>query len=128
MKQNPPPSGQLNIAITAPPEPLGDFVLLELVSEYEGQEISITLPDSVQEKSRHAVVRAVGEGRPTEFGATVKPTCKVGQKVFFNPSQALRLDIDGRIFLLIQQHHIMAVFPARGKVETVQTLQKLGLS
>lgn len=118
----------MTIAITAPPQPLGDFVLLELVSEYEGQEISIALPDSIQEKSKHAIVRAVGEGRPTEFGALIRPLCRVGQKVFFNPNQALRLDIEGKTYLLIQQHHIMAVFPPKGKMDEVTTLAKLGLS
>jgi chaperonin GroES len=54
-------------------------------------------------KNVEGTVVAVGSGRVTMSGAVVPLEVKVGDKVLFNPSQAMEVQVDGHTVLVLRE-------------------------
>ena len=97
----------VGVSIQSQFRPTGDLVVLEKVPEFE---TIIVTPDNVEDKTCHGIVLAIGPGRMTESGVVIKPECKVGDKVFFNPQNMIPLKLGDRQLFLLQGLNVMGIF------------------
>jgi len=63
-------------------KPLGDKVIVEVLSAEEKTKGGIILPDTAKEKPQEAKVIAVGSGKTLENGKVVAPDVKAGDIAF----------------------------------------------
>ncbi|MFA6356769.1 MAG: co-chaperone GroES, partial [Candidatus Omnitrophota bacterium] len=59
-------------------KPLGDKVIVEVLSAEEKTKGGIIIPDTAKEKPQEAKVIAVGSGKVLDNGKTVAPDVKAG--------------------------------------------------
>ena len=90
-------------------KPLGDRVIIEVSKEEEKTISGIVLPGSAQEKPQTGSVIAVGEGRVLENGSTVALSVKVGDTVLFEKYAGTEVKYDGKEYLVVKEHDIVAV-------------------
>jgi chaperonin GroES len=64
-------------------KPLPGYVLVEPDKAQKQTESGIYLPDSHDEKPQQGTVLAVGGSWVTEYGATIKASCKKGDSVIY---------------------------------------------
>lgn len=111
------PQGALGIPHMGPPQaralsinsmikPCGDAVIVEL-PEYDGQ---LFVADNIMDRSQFGKVIAVGPGRITEYGATIKPPCRVGDRIFYMEAVGAPLELNGRKLHLVFTRNILGIF------------------
>jgi len=89
-------------------KPIGDRVLVEVIEEDVQKVGALYVPDTAKEKPTHAVIVAVGEGKYD--GKDLLPLrVKVGDKVLFGKYAGTELKYDGKSYLLLNEHDILAV-------------------
>ena len=92
-------------------KPLGDRVLIQPIKE-ESRVGSILIADLGQERPEMGRIIAVGEGRPTEFGAHVKPSdfkLEVGQVVLIPKIGSIRVEVDREEYYITPFKEILAI-------------------
>ena len=87
---------------------VGDKVLLELDPPKEATESGLILNLS-NENDQEATVRSVGEGRYTLDGTLIEPDVKPGDRVIFDPRQAMKFPLAGESFRLVASFGILAI-------------------
>lgn len=88
--------------------PIGDRVLVEVIDEDVQKVGALYVPDTAKEKSTQAVIVAVGDGK-YDGKDLVPMRVKVGDKVLFGKYAGTELKFDGKSFLLLNEHDILAV-------------------
>lgn len=89
-------------------KPLSDRVLIERIEGEEETKSGIIIPKGMDEKeTKLGMVVAVGEGRVTEEGVTIKPTVKVGQKVIFSWGE--KIEYENKEYFVIHEGSLLAV-------------------
>ncbi|MGI9950871.1 co-chaperone GroES [Moorellaceae bacterium AZ2] len=89
--------------------PLGDRVVIKVVSTEEKTQGGIVLPDTAKEKPQEGEVVAVGPGRILDNGTRVAPEVKVGDRVVFAKYSGTEVKVDGEEYLIIRDSDILAV-------------------
>lgn len=89
--------------------PLGDRVVLKVVSTEEKTQGGIVLPDTAKEKPQEGEVVAVGPGRILDNGTRIAPEVKVGDKVVFAKYSGTEVKVNGEEYLIIRESDILAV-------------------
>jgi len=89
-------------------EALFDAVIVKPVEEDETTYGSIVVPDLGKEKNQHAVVVAVGPGKPTINGNLIPTTVKVGQTVIIPTMGFTRMELDGEEYNVGPENQILA--------------------
>lgn len=82
-------------------QPLGDRVLVKLVSEQERTQSGIYIPDTAKDKPQTGLVVAVGEGEDVKV--------KNGQKVLFAKFAGTEIKIGNDEHLILSSDDILAV-------------------
>lgn len=90
-------------------KPLGDKVIVEVLSAEEKTKGGIILPDTAKEKPQEAKVIAVGSGKTLENGKVVAPDVKVGDIVIFGKYSGSEIKVDDKEYLIIDADDILAV-------------------
>ncbi len=90
-------------------KPLGDKVIVEVLSAEEKTKGGIILPDTAKEKPQEAKVIAVGSGKVLDNGKTVAPEVKAGDIVIFGKYSGSEVKVDGKEYLIIDNDDILAV-------------------
>ena len=90
-------------------KPLGDKVIVEVLSAQDRTKGGIILPDTAKEKPQEAKVLAVGSGKILANGKVVPPEVKAGDRVLFGKYSGNEVKIDGKELLIIHQDDILAV-------------------
>ncbi|MFA5094635.1 MAG: co-chaperone GroES [Candidatus Omnitrophota bacterium] len=90
-------------------KPLGDKVIVEVLSAEEKTKGGIILPDTAKEKPQEAKVIAVGSGKVLDNGKTVAPEVKTGDIVIFGKYSGSEVKVDGKEYLIIDSDDILAV-------------------
>ena len=91
-----------------PVTPLGDRVLVEKIEGSEEMRSGILLPKNAEGgETNIGIVRAVGPGRETDNGTTVKPKVTVGQKVLF--SWGDKVALDGKEYHLVSEGSVLGI-------------------
>lgn len=90
-------------------KPLGDKVIVEVLSAEEKTKGGIILPDTAKEKPQEAKVIAVGSGKTLENGKVVAPDVKVGDIVIFGKYSGSEVKVDDKEYLIIDADDILAI-------------------
>jgi len=90
-------------------KPLGDKVIVEVLSAEEKTKGGIILPDTAKEKPQEAKVIAVGSGKVLDNGKTVAPDVKAGDIIIFGKYSGSEVKIDGKEYLIIDADDILAI-------------------
>jgi len=88
---------------------LRDFVVVvkdEPVKQTSG---GLFMPSTVEEKIVTGTISVIGSGRVTPDGTVVPLEVVVGDKVVFNKHMATELKVDGGVFQLIKEEHLLCV-------------------
>lgn len=89
--------------------PLGDRVVVKVITAEEKTQGGIYLPDTAKEKPQEGEVVAVGPGRVLDNGTRIPPEVKKGDRVVFAKYSGTEVKVDGEEYLIIRDSDILAV-------------------
>ena len=91
--------------------PIGEYVLVEPESEQEKTTASglVIQSTSKGERPQKGKIVALGSGRVTEDGKTVKFNVEVGQTVMFKRYSPEEVEMDGKQMLLMKESDLLAI-------------------
>jgi chaperonin GroES len=90
-------------------KPLADRVVIKPSPAEEKSRGGIILPDTAKEKPVVGDVVAVGPGKVTDDGKTVKPEVKVGDMVLYGKYSGNEVTIEGDDYLIMREADIFAI-------------------
>ena len=90
-------------------KPLGDKVIVEVLSAEEKTKGGIILPDTAKEKPQEAKVIAVGQGKTLENGKVVAPEVKTGDIIIFGKYSGSEVKVEDKEYLIIDADDILAI-------------------
>ncbi|NLO74163.1 MAG: co-chaperone GroES [candidate division WS1 bacterium] len=88
---------------------MGERVLVEPLEPEAKSAGGIYLPEGAQEAPRAGKVVAVGPGRKTDEGKVVPVDVKVGDIVMYTKYGGNEIKIDGKEYLLVDEHSLLAI-------------------
>lgn len=89
--------------------PLSDKVLIKRTDSQEKTEGGIIIPDTASEKPQEGKVVAVGPGKTSESGKSIKLDVKKGEKVLFGKFAGTEIKLDGEDYIIVEENEIVAV-------------------
>lgn len=89
--------------------PLGDRVLVKVVTQEEKTSGGIFLPDTAKEKPQIGEISAVGEGRLSDKGERLPLEVKVGDRVLYAKYAGTELKVGGEDYILLAEKDILAI-------------------
>ena len=90
-------------------KPLGDKVIVEVLSAEEKTKGGIILPDTAKEKPQEAKVIAVGPGKTLDNGKVVAPEVKAGDIIIFGKYSGSEVKVEDKEYLIIDADDILAI-------------------
>ena len=90
-------------------KPLSDRVVIKPVESEEKKQGTIIIPDTAKEKPQQGEVVAVGPGKVSESGETVKMEVKVGDKVLYGKYSGTEVTVDDEEVLIVRESDILAI-------------------
>jgi len=90
-------------------QPLHDRVIVKPKEAEETTKGGIILPDTAKEKPIEGTVVAVGDGKMTDDGKTIKLTVKVGDTVLYGKYSGTEVKIDGEEYLIMRESDIYGI-------------------
>ena len=91
-------------------KPIDDRIVVKLLEAHEKTEGGIYLPDSAKEKPIEGEVIAVGPGKKSKSGRTVKPQVKVGDIVIISKWGGTEIKIDNVEYNIMRESDVLAVY------------------
>ena len=89
--------------------PLADRVIVKPMEAEETTKGGIILPDTAKEKPIEGTIVAVGPGRVTEDGKSIKMEVKVGDKVLYGKYSGTEVTVEGEDYLIMRESDIFAI-------------------
>ena len=90
-------------------KPLSDRVIVKAEAAEEKTASGIILPDTAKEKPQEGKVVAVGPGKISDSGNTIKMTVKVGDKVLYGKYSGTEVIVDNQEYLIMKENDIFAI-------------------
>ncbi len=90
-------------------KPLGDRIVVKVLSQEEKTRGGIVLPDTAKEKPQEAEVVAVGSGRVLDNGQKMPLEVKEGDKVLFSKYGGTEVKVDGEEYLILSERDVLAI-------------------
>ena len=90
-------------------KPLSDRVVVMPQEVEEKTASGIILPDTAKEKPQEGRILAVGPGKISDSGSSVKMSVKKGDKVLYGKYSGTEINIDGDDVLIMRESDILAV-------------------
>ena len=90
-------------------KPLADRIVVAPEEAEEKTASGIILPDTAKEKPQIGKVVAVGSGRVTDSGDTVKMSLKVGDRVLYGKYSGSEIAIDDQDVMIMKESDVLAV-------------------
>ena len=90
-------------------KPLGDRIVVKVLSQEEKTRGGIVLPDTAKEKPQEAEVMAVGSGRVLDNGQKMPLEVKEGDKVLFSKYGGTEVKVDGEELLILSERDVLAI-------------------
>ena len=90
-------------------KPLGDRIVVKVLSQEEKTKGGIVLPDTAKEKPQEGEVIAVGPGARNEDGELVALDVKAGDRVLFGKWSGTEVKIDGEDLLIMKESDLLGV-------------------
>jgi len=90
-------------------KPLSDRVIVKAEAAEEKTASGIILPDTAKEKPQEGKVVAVGPGKISDSGNTIKMTVKVGDKVLYGKYSGTEVTVGNQEYLIMKENDIFAI-------------------
>ena len=90
-------------------KPLSDRVVVKAEAAEEKTASGIILPDTAKEKPQEGKVVAVGPGKISDSGNTIKMTVKVGDKVLYGKYSGTEVTFENEDYLIMKENDIFAI-------------------
>ena len=91
-------------------KPMGDRIVIKPIAQEERTASGLYLPANAQEKPMKGEVLAVGPGKVTDDGKTIKMEVKVGDKVLYGKYSGTEIKHDGEDFVIMQEREVLGNF------------------
>ena len=88
---------------------LSDRVIVKAEAAEEKTASGIILPDTAKEKPQEGKVVAVGPGKISDSGNTIKMTVKVGDKVLYGKYSGTEVTVGNQEYLIMKENDIFAI-------------------
>lgn len=89
--------------------PLYDRVLVKRFEVQEKTASGIYIPDSAKEKPSEGEVVAVGNGKVSDEGVSIKPTVKVGDRVLFSKYAGTEVSFGDEELIIMREDDIFGI-------------------
>jgi len=90
-------------------KPLSDRVVVKAEVAEEKTASGIILPDTAKEKPQMGQVVAVGPGKISDSGSSMKMTVKVGDKVLYGKYSGTEVTFENKDYLIMKENDIFAI-------------------
>ncbi len=90
-------------------KPLSDRVVVEAEVAEEKTASGIILPDTAKEKPQMGKIVAIGPGKVSDSGASIKMTVKVGDRVLYGKYSGTEVTFEGKDYLIMKENDIFAI-------------------
>ena len=86
-------------------KPLGDRIVVKVLSREEKTKGGIVLPDTAKEKP----TEAVGSGKVLDNGQKLPVEVKVGDRIIFSKYAGTEVKIDGDEYVIFSERDVLAI-------------------
>ncbi len=90
-------------------KPLGDRIVVKVVSQEGKTKGGIVLPDTAKEKPQEGEVLAVGSGKVLENGQKLPLEVKIGDRIIFSKYAGTEVKIDGEELVIFSERDVLAI-------------------
>ncbi|NLO56665.1 MAG: co-chaperone GroES [Thermovirga sp.] len=90
-------------------KPLGDRIVVKVLTQEEKTKGGIVIPDTAKEKPQEGEVLAIGSGRVLENGQKLPLEVKKGDKILFSKYGGTEVKIEGEDLLILSERDILAI-------------------
>ena len=90
-------------------KPLSDRVVVKAEAAEEKTASGIILPDTAKEKPQMGKVVAIGPGKISDSGSSIKMTVKVGDKVLYGKYSGTEVTFENEEYLIMKENDIFAI-------------------
>ncbi|MBN1333870.1 MAG: co-chaperone GroES [Synergistales bacterium] len=90
-------------------KPLGDRMVVKVVTQEEKTKGGIVLPDTAKEKPQEGEVMAVGSGKVLENGQKLPLEVKVGDRIIFSKYAGTEVKLDGVEYVIFSERDVLAI-------------------
>ncbi len=90
-------------------KPLGDRIVVKVITREEKTRGGIVLPDTAKEKPTEGEVIAVGSGKVLDNGQKLPVEVKVGNKIIFSKYAGTEVKIDDEELVIFSERDVLAI-------------------
>ncbi len=90
-------------------KPLGDRIVVKVLSQEEKTKGGIVLPETAKEKPQEGEVIAVGTGKVLDNGQKLPLEVKAKDKVLFSKYGGTEVKVDGEEYLILSERDVLAI-------------------
>ena len=90
-------------------KPLSDRVVVKAEAAEDKTASGIILPDTAKEKPQMGKVIAIGPGKISDSGSSIKMTVKVGDKVLYGKYSGTEVTFENEDYLIMKENDIFAI-------------------
>ena len=90
-------------------KPLGDRIVVKVLSEEKKTKGGIVLPDTAKEKPTEGEVIAVGTGKILDNGTKQPVEVKVGDHIIFSKYAGTEVKVDGEELVIFSERDVLAI-------------------
>ncbi len=90
-------------------KPLGDRIVVKVITREEKTRGGIVLPDTAKEKPTEGEVIAVGSGKVLDNGQKLPVEVKVGNKIIFSKYAGTEVKIDDEDLVIFSERDVLAI-------------------
>ena len=90
-------------------KPLGDKIVVKVLTKEEKTKGGIVLPDTAKEKPTEGEVMAIGTGKILENGQKLPLEVKVGDRIIFSKYAGTEVKVDGEEFVIFSERDVLAI-------------------
>ena len=90
-------------------KPLGDRIVVKVLSEEMKTKGGIVLPDTAKEKPTEGEVLAVGTGKILDNGTKQPVEVKVGDRIIFSKYAGTEVKVDGEELVIFSERDVLAI-------------------
>ena len=90
-------------------KPLGDRIVVKVLTREEKTKGGIVLPDTAKEKPTEGEVIAVGSGKILDNGQKQPVEVKVGDRIIFSKYAGTEVKVDGEDVVIFSERDVLAI-------------------
>ena len=94
--------------MSAPLQPLSDYVVAEAEEAQTKTASGIYLPENAQEKPKTAKVLAIGPGKIGDDNERIPMTLKVGDRIVYKSYSTTEVKVSGKEYILVKEEDVLA--------------------